>query len=205
MPDVDEARSEALARGMRVWELKHAFYIHPADAFGVSLEFFGRSFHDEQTQTSFIEPLKPAAYWREEHPLGFTGLKRYSVAVSDLEAATEFFAGFVGASVLYEQAPPAAAAKAVGLSLGDSVAELISPVGAGVGAALVWIGMATVSARLCLPFAIWARHSAVSPNVASRFTPATLPTPSRSRQRTTSAYHSNSPNEGQPYPVTVRG
>jgi catechol 2,3-dioxygenase-like lactoylglutathione lyase family enzyme len=132
VPDADEARAEVLARGMRVIrELGVAIHVHPAEAFGVAWEFFGRSFHDDPSPVPYVEPLKPASYWRDEHPLGLTGLKRLSVAVSDLGSATEFFEDFLGASVIYEEERPAVAARAVGLTLGDTVAELISPVGAG--------------------------------------------------------------------------
>lgn len=131
VPDADEARAEVLARGMRVIrELGVAIHVHPAEAFGVAWEFFGRSFHEDPPPVDYIEPLKPPEYWRE-HPLGYTGLKRYGVAVSDLEAATGFFKGFLGAKVVYEEARPAVAARAVGLALGDTVAELISPIGPG--------------------------------------------------------------------------
>jgi catechol 2,3-dioxygenase-like lactoylglutathione lyase family enzyme len=130
--DFNEARDEVQARGMRVIrDLDVAIHVHPAEAFGVSWEFFGRSFHDDPPAVPYVEPLKSAEYWRDEHPLGCTGLKRYSVAVSELEAATEFFEGFLGATVIYEEARPAVAARAVGLTLADTVAELISPIGSG--------------------------------------------------------------------------
>jgi catechol 2,3-dioxygenase-like lactoylglutathione lyase family enzyme len=132
VPDADEARTEVQARGMRVIrELGVAIHVHPAEAFGVAWEFFGRSFHDVPSPVPYVEPLKPADYWRDEHPLGCTGLKRYSVVVSNLEFATEFFEDFLGGTVIYEEARPAVAARAVGLTLADTVAELISPIGAG--------------------------------------------------------------------------
>jgi catechol 2,3-dioxygenase-like lactoylglutathione lyase family enzyme len=132
VPDADEARAEVQARGMRVIrELGVAIHVHPAEALGVAWEFFGRSFHDDPPPVQYVEPLKPSDYWRDEHPLGYTGLKRYSVAVSDLVSATTFFEDFLGATVVYEEARPAVAARAVGLALADTVAELISPIGAG--------------------------------------------------------------------------
>jgi catechol 2,3-dioxygenase-like lactoylglutathione lyase family enzyme len=132
VPDADEARTEVQSRGMRVIrELGVAIHVHPAEAFGVAWEFFGRSFHDDPSPVPYVEPLKPAAYWRDENPLGFTGLKRYSVAVSDLDSATEFFEDFLGGTVIYEQARPAVGARAVGLTLADTAAELISPIEAG--------------------------------------------------------------------------
>jgi catechol 2,3-dioxygenase-like lactoylglutathione lyase family enzyme len=130
--DVGAAREALLARGGRVIrELNVAFHTHPAEAFGVSWEFFDRSFHDVPSPVPYIEPLKPLDYWRDEHPLALTGLKRYSVTVSDLDAATVFAEDFLGASVAYEESRPAVAARAVGLSLGNTVVELISPIGPG--------------------------------------------------------------------------
>jgi len=133
VPDVDAARTEVLDRGMRVIrELGVAIHVHPAEAFGVAWEFFGRSFQDrEDPPVAYPEPIRSADYWRDEHPIGYTGLKRYSVAVSDLDAALEFSQGFLGASVIYREERPAVAAEAVGLSLGDTVLELITPRGAG--------------------------------------------------------------------------
>jgi catechol 2,3-dioxygenase-like lactoylglutathione lyase family enzyme len=132
VPDVDEARTEVQARGMRVIrELGAAIHVHPAEAFGVAWEFFDRSFHSDPSPVAYVEPLKPPEYWRDEHPLGYTGLKRYSVAVSNLETATEFFSDFLGGRIVYEEARPAVAARAVGFALADTVAELISPIGSG--------------------------------------------------------------------------
>jgi len=131
VPDADEARAEVLSRGMRVIrELGVAIHVHPAEAFGVAWEFFGRSFHDDPPPVAYVEPLKPPDYWRE-HPLGYTGLKRYSIAVADLDSAAVFFQDFLGGTAIYEEARPAVTARAVGFALGDTVAELISPTGAG--------------------------------------------------------------------------
>jgi catechol 2,3-dioxygenase-like lactoylglutathione lyase family enzyme len=132
VPDVDEARTEALARGMRVIrELDVAIHVHPAEAFGVAWEFFGRSFHDAPYPVPYVDPPKPSDHWRDEHPLGIAGLKRYSVAVFDLESATEFLRDFLGATLTYEEPRPAAGARAVGFALANTVVELISPTGAG--------------------------------------------------------------------------
>ena len=107
-------------------ELGGAIHVHPAEAYGVAWEFFGKSFQADPPPVEYVEPLKSSASWGE-HPLGYTGLKRYSVAVSDRESATKFFQDFLGATVTYEEARPAVAARAVGMALGDTVVELISP------------------------------------------------------------------------------
>ena len=131
VPDADEARTEVLAAGMRVVrELGVAIHVHPAEAFGVAWEFFGRSFHDDPPPVQYSDPPKPLDDWRE-HPVGYAGLERYSVAVSDLESAAEFLTGFLGATFAYERARPAVASRAVGFALANTVVELISPIGPG--------------------------------------------------------------------------
>jgi catechol 2,3-dioxygenase-like lactoylglutathione lyase family enzyme len=132
VPDVENAREIVQARGMRVIrDIGTAFHTHPADGFGVAWEFYGHNFHDVPPPTRFLEPIKPISHWRDEHPLGCDGLKRYSVVVSDLDAALKFFRELIGAPVVYEEARPSAGARAVGLRLGDTVAELLTPVGDG--------------------------------------------------------------------------
>jgi catechol 2,3-dioxygenase-like lactoylglutathione lyase family enzyme len=133
VPDVEAARKELLSRNMRVVrELGEAFHVHPAEAFGVSWEFYHSSFQDPaESPIAYPEPIKPAEYWRDENPLGFTGLKRYSVAVGDLDAALEFAQGFLGAEQRYREDRPGVAAEAVGLELGDTTLELLTPRGPG--------------------------------------------------------------------------
>lgn len=128
VPDVSEARQAVHAAEKRIIrDLGGAFHVHPADAFGVALEAWDGNFHQVPPPVPFLELINPIEYWRDEHPLGCTGLKRYSIAVADLDRAAEFFRNFVGAKVLYEEPRPAVGARAVGLEIADSVAELISP------------------------------------------------------------------------------
>jgi catechol 2,3-dioxygenase-like lactoylglutathione lyase family enzyme len=131
IPDVSDARRVVQEKGIRiVRDIGAAFHTHPVDTFGIGLEFFDRSFHAQENPT-WLEPFKPLEYWRDEHPLGCIGLKRYSVAVGDLTNATTFFRDFLGASPLYELDRPPAAATAVGLALADSVVEILTPAGSG--------------------------------------------------------------------------
>jgi hypothetical protein len=131
IPDVADAREVVKERGIRiVRDIGAAFHTHPADTFGIGFEFFDRSFHAQENPT-WLEPFKPLEYWRDEHPLGCIGLKRYSVAVNDLSAATNFFRDFVGASPLYESERRPAAATAVGVALADGVVEILTPAGSG--------------------------------------------------------------------------
>jgi catechol 2,3-dioxygenase-like lactoylglutathione lyase family enzyme len=132
VPDVDEVRTEVLAKGMRVIrELNVAIHVHPQEAFGVAWEFFGKSFQNREDP-----PIPyPVPIWSDEkfaqHPIGYAGLKRYSVVVADLDAALEFAQGFLGGTVVYREDRPDVAATAVGVSLGDTVVELLSATGAG--------------------------------------------------------------------------
>ena len=132
VPDVEEARQEVFARGFKiVRELDVAFHMHPDGVFGVCWEFFDKSFQDR------INPPVdyPEAIWDDEkfadHPIGFLGLKRYSVVVEDLPAAVEFAQSFLGATVSYREERDGAKASAVGLALGGTVLELLSPTGEG--------------------------------------------------------------------------
>jgi catechol 2,3-dioxygenase-like lactoylglutathione lyase family enzyme len=130
--DVPYARERSAARGVRIIrELGPAFHVHPLDALGVAFEFFDESFHAQPPPIPFLEPLHAADRWRDGHPLGIIGLKRYSVAVADIDSATSFMREYVDGTVLYDQPRSAIAARAVGVQLGDTVVELLAPVGAG--------------------------------------------------------------------------
>jgi len=133
VPDTGDARHAVQSRGIRILgDIGVAFHTHPADTFGVGVEIYHRNFHTEGPPNGYVEPIKQVDYWRDAHPLGLTGLTRYSVAVSDLEAATTFFEDFMNATVLYEAPRPAVGARAVGLALADTVAELLAPTEDGV-------------------------------------------------------------------------
>jgi hypothetical protein len=128
--DMDEVRKVIAARGIRIIrDIGIAVHTHPADCFGVSFEFTDNYFHDRDWPL-LGGPMKSAEYWRQ-HPLGLTGLRGYSIAVSDIGAAQAFMQGFLSGVVLYEEPRPALAARAVGLKVADSLVELITPVGDG--------------------------------------------------------------------------
>jgi catechol 2,3-dioxygenase-like lactoylglutathione lyase family enzyme len=132
-PDVEQAREVVRSRGMRiVRELGPAFHVHPLDAFGVAFEFYHLSFHSVPPPFTYLEMIRPLDYWRDEHPLGLAGLDRYTVAVADLEAATGFFQEFVAGSVVDEEKErPSLVARSVDLRLGNTVVELLAPIGPG--------------------------------------------------------------------------
>ena len=99
--DMAAVRETLAARGIRIArDLDVAVHTHAADCHGVSLEFFDDSFHDNEDLLD--RPLQPAAHWRDDHPLGFTGLRGYTVAVADMASALPDFQAVLEHDVLYE-------------------------------------------------------------------------------------------------------
>ena len=128
--DLDAARQLLAERGIRVArELGVALHTHPSDCHGVSLELWTGYFHDNDEMLT--AKMEPASYWRDEHPLGLTGLQGYTVAVTDLPRALEDFQAVFVSEVVYAEARPAVAGTAVGLRIADAVLELVAPDGDG--------------------------------------------------------------------------
>jgi hypothetical protein len=126
-----ETRAALAAHEVRiVRDLDVVVHIDPADCHGVAFEFYEGSFYDNDPPTLTF-PMRPAAYWRDEHPLGLTGLKAYTLGVSDIEAASRFLQSFMRAKPLYDETRPAIAARALGLQVADSTIELLTPTGDG--------------------------------------------------------------------------
>lgn len=131
--DVDAARQAIIAHGGRVLrELGVAFHAHPAECHGVAWEFYGDSFHRLPPPVEYLEPIRPVSHWADDHPLGCVGLKRYSLAVEDLDSARDFLQSVLNGSVLYQEDRPAVGGRAVGMQLADTVVELLAPTGDGV-------------------------------------------------------------------------
>ena len=130
--DVEAARHAIIARGGRVLrELGVAFHADPADCNGVAWEFYGESFHSVPPHPGFLEPIRDVSYWSDEHPLGCVGLKRYSLAVENLDSARRFLEGVVNGTLVYEEDRAAIGAKVLGFELADTIVELLSPTGEG--------------------------------------------------------------------------
>jgi catechol 2,3-dioxygenase-like lactoylglutathione lyase family enzyme len=130
--DTKQVRQALAERGIRiVRDVGVALHTHPQDCFGIAFEFYDGSFHDREWPLLGDRRMKPASYWRDEHPLGLTGQKGYTVAVRDLGAAQAFFEDLLGAKVAYCEERPEIGARAVGLQVADTVAELLAPVAAG--------------------------------------------------------------------------
>jgi len=129
--DLEEVRAAVAVHGIRiVRDIGLALHTHPADAFGVSFEFYAGWFHEREWEP-LGGPMKSAEWWRDEHPLGLTGLKGCTLAVAEIDAAAVFFKSFLSAEVAYDELRPAIGARAVGLQIADGVIELLTPVGDG--------------------------------------------------------------------------
>jgi len=128
--DLDATRQNLLERGIgMIRDIGIAIHTEPGPCHGIAFEFYDHSFHDEPFD--WIEPLQPAEYWRHEHPIGFTGLKRYSIAVEDHDAALGFFRRTFVVDEIYDEVRQPIGARVTGLQLADTLVELMSPVGAG--------------------------------------------------------------------------
>jgi hypothetical protein len=131
--DMNEVRQVIAARGIRIArDIGVAVHTHPKDCFGVAYEFYDKAFHDNEWALLDGQRMKPAVYWRDEHPLGLTGLKGITLVVADLGKGAEFLRGFMAAETLFEEDRPAIAARLLGLKVADATIELIQPTGAGV-------------------------------------------------------------------------
>lgn len=128
--DLAAARVRLAERGVRVArELNVAVHTHPADCHGVSLELYEGFFHDNDQMLQ--APMQPAEFWRDEHPLGLTGLVGLTIAVSDLDAGVADLGALLAHDVVDEGARPAVHATAVSLQVGDAVLDVLAPDGDG--------------------------------------------------------------------------
>ena len=130
--DMGVVRQAIAERGIRIIrDIGPAVHTHPEDTFGVAFEFYGDYFHDRPAWKETGAPMKSAAYWRDEHALGLTGLKGYTLAVHDIAAASEFVQSFLGGAPAYEAPREAIGGRAIGLQVADAVVELVTPTGEG--------------------------------------------------------------------------
>ena len=108
--DMDEVRAALADHGVRtVRDIGLALHTHPDDGFGVAHEFYAGEF--QTRDWPLLEgPIRSAESWRDEHPLGLTGLSGYTHAVDDLDAAGAFLQSFLGAEPVFAEARPAIAA-----------------------------------------------------------------------------------------------
>ena len=132
VPDVASARAACDALDIRILhDMGQVLFTHPRDSLGVSWELWEGDWHAPRPEFSDFSPVLPPTYWRDDHPLGVTGLACLRLAVPELAAAVDFFDRVFGAAVQYREARPPVGAEAAGVHVGDTVIELLAPTGAG--------------------------------------------------------------------------
>jgi hypothetical protein len=138
--DVPVARERCGELGLRIInDVGSFFFTYPGNTHGIALELWDEDWHDllvpgnerYGTSNGRTGPMSSKEHWRDEHPLGLTGLVRVSSAVEDLDVAAATFARVVGASELSRAERPNAAARALAVGVGDTVVELLAPTGPG--------------------------------------------------------------------------
>ena len=133
--DMTEVREAMAAHGVRsIRDIGVACHTSPADCFGVDFEFYQDSFYENLSADAaprMISRVRPVEYWRDQHPLGMHGLKAYTIAVSDIEAAKCFVQSFLSGVVVRDEVRPEIAARALELQVADTLVELLSPMGDG--------------------------------------------------------------------------
>jgi catechol 2,3-dioxygenase-like lactoylglutathione lyase family enzyme len=131
VPDVAAARQVCVDQDVRIInDPGDYFFTYPGSCVGISFEIWSGEFHAPQGNDRF-DDVRPASYWREEHPLGILGLARLSVATHDLDAAVETLQRLTGAAVVDQVARPHAVATGTQLLLGDAIFEVLTPTGDG--------------------------------------------------------------------------
>ncbi len=136
VPDVETARQRCRELALEIIADRGGFFYTAADDLhGISLEIFDQDWHELLAPESAVahgwQPVPTTDYWHHDHPLGLTGLARLSVAVRDLDLAVERFGAVTRARILYRAERSSAAARAVGLQIGDTTLELLAPTGEG--------------------------------------------------------------------------
>jgi len=130
--DMAQVRQAIAARNIRiVRDVGASVHTHPQDTFGISFQFFDGEFLRRTYPLLGGREMRSAEYWLHHHPLGLKGLKYFSAAVWDIDRAVEFMQSFLAGLLLYEQEWTDICARAIGVEIGGSVLELLTPTGAG--------------------------------------------------------------------------
>lgn len=129
--DIDDARKAVAERGIRIGrDVKLAIHTDPRDCYGVSFEFYSGDF-STRAYPLVGGAMRHLAHWRDNHPLGLTGQKGYTLQVSDLRAAEAFLKDFISATPAYQAHRPEIGADVVGLEVAGFFVELQAPAGEG--------------------------------------------------------------------------
>jgi catechol 2,3-dioxygenase-like lactoylglutathione lyase family enzyme len=127
VPDLELAKAALEERGIRLGSYYPGGFLmtHPKDTHGMILEICPL----EMANDPRLEPDWSDSPWREDHPMRIQGLNCMSVAVRDLDSATEFLVDLVRAEPVYEIERSEIQGRAMGLRVADHVIELVEPIG----------------------------------------------------------------------------
>lgn len=102
--DLQAAKDALKEHGVRLrYEPKKKYYpgtwfvSEPDDLFGLALECYIGTWYTDQLPPD-MKGVEPQPYWRDEHPLGIHGLRNFTVAVNDVDAAAARWQGVTGAA-----------------------------------------------------------------------------------------------------------
>jgi hypothetical protein len=131
IPSQDEGDEILRQRSIRITDRAEGAYTysHPRDCHGLCLELTEHHFADDPRDDPG-HPRQPT-YWRDEQPLGVTGLACIRVSAADATVSAEWLADLTGTDVTYERARPGLGARAAGVALAGHTIEFVSPVGTG--------------------------------------------------------------------------
>jgi catechol 2,3-dioxygenase-like lactoylglutathione lyase family enzyme len=129
VPDLEQAHAALVARGVRIPTYRPGSFLmtHPADCHGMLIELCPL----EMTGDPRIEAGWSASFWRDEHPLGVTGLRAMSVAVRDVDTAEAWLSGLVGTAARYRERRPELDAVVGGVPVAGVDVELVQPASGG--------------------------------------------------------------------------
>ena len=131
VPDLAQARESVTGRGIRLLlDGGTDFLTVPADTEGILVQVFDGDWHADPPPAHFSASKRTAEWWRDEHPIGYAGLRHVTFVTDDLARSRDFWLELCGGLELYREARPHANAEAIGLDIGVPV-ELIAPIGEG--------------------------------------------------------------------------
>ena len=124
VPDLEQARAALGERGVRTPTYRPGSFLmtHPGDCHGMLIELCPL----EMAGDPRIEAGWSSAAWRDEHPLGITGLRAMSFAVRDVDTAEAWLSGLVATPARSRERRPAIDAVVVTIPVAGTDVELMA-------------------------------------------------------------------------------
>ena len=84
VPDLAEAREQVVGRGIRLLiDGAHDFLTLGADTEGVIFQVYDQDWHRDPPPEHYQNHKRPAEWWRDEHPIGYLGMRHLTFATDD--------------------------------------------------------------------------------------------------------------------------